>query len=306
MPKFQRMKAFIEVVERGSFSRAAHALHLSTATVSQHIANLEKHVGVTLLNRTTRTVALTDDGAVYYAACKRALERIIEAEVILKQSKDRPAGRLRIEASDSITRRLILPLIPEFHQRYPDVSLHLVESEHNFGLAQHGNDVIIRSLLEPPKDSRLIARPLGPTRVVFAASPDYLRRFGTPDRPYDLKQHSCIGFIDPMTNRLFEWFFEERGKRFSLNLPCSLAFSRGELRQKAAAQGLGIINDLYCNLSGLLRSKKLSLVLEPWSYRQTLVHLLYPSNRLASAKVKAFVQFLLEKYPPEQELDPPG
>lgn len=304
MNQLQGMKMFVAVVERGGFARAAHALHLATATVSEHVANLEKHVGVSLLNRTTRTVALTDDGATYYAVCKRVLDQLGEVELALGRAKDLPAGRLRVEVGDGITRRLILPLLSEFQSRYPDITLHLVQSEHLFDLAQHGNDVIIRSLLETPKDTRLIARPLGATRVIFAAAPAYFERHGMPATPYDLLQHRCIGFIDPLSNRLWEWFFEKDGERFSLDLPCALALSRGELREEAALRGLGIINDLSCNLGGALRRGQLVSILEPWSYRASLIHVLYPRQRQASTKVKAFVDFLLEKYPPERELAP--
>jgi DNA-binding transcriptional LysR family regulator len=304
MNQLQAMKMFVAVVERGGFARAAHALHLATATVSEHVANLERHVGVSLLNRTTRKVALTDDGATYYAVCKRVLDQLGEVELVLGRASDLPAGRLRVEVADGITRRLILPLLPEFQHRYPDITLHLVQSEHLFDLAQDGNDVIIRSLLEPPKDTRLIARPLGTTRVMFAAAPAYLKRCGTPATPYDLLQHHCIGFIDPLSNRLWEWFFDKDGERFSLDLPCALALSHGELREDAALRGLGIINDLYCHLGGALRRGQLVSILEPWSYHASLIHALYPRKRQASAKVTAFVDFLLEKYPPERELEP--
>lgn len=305
MNQLQAMKAFVEVVRRGSFARAAHAMHLATATVSAHVANLERHVGVTLLNRTTRTVALTDEGAEYHAVCERVLEQLGEAEAGLGKSGSSPSGLLRVDAGDGIVSRLLLPVLPEFQKRHPGIALHLLQNEHMFDLSQHGFDVTLRSLLAPPENTRLIARPLGTTRTVFAASPAYLARHGTPRTPQDLQRHRCIGFIDPLSHRVWEWFFEKDGKRFSIELPHSLAMARGELRVDAALRGLGIINDLQFNIAPLLRDGRLVSVLEPWCYGASLLHVLYPRTRQASPKLKAFVNFLLAKYPAERELNPP-
>lgn len=305
MNQMQAMKAFVEVVRRGSFARAAHALHLATATVSAHVANLERHVGVTLLNRTTRTVALTDEGADYYAVCERVLEQLGEAEAGLGRSRNSPAGLLRVDAGDGIVSRLLLPVLPEFQKKHPGISLHLLQNEHMFDLSQHGFDVTVRSLLAPPENTRLIARPLGPTRTVIAASPAYLAAHGTPRTPQDLLRHRCIGFIDPLSHRVWEWFFEREGKRFSLELSHPLAMARGELRVDAALRGLGIINDLQFNIAPLLRTGKLVPLLESWSYSTSLLHVLYPRTRQVSPKLKAFVNFLLAKYPADRELDPP-
>ena len=305
MNQLQGMKIFVEVVEQRGFARAAHTLHLATATVSEHVANLEKHVGVSLLNRTTRTLVLTNEGAEYYAVCKRVIEQLNDIEQSLKGANRGPAGRLRVGVADGITSKLLLPVLPEFQHRYPDINLHLVHNQHLFDLAQHGDDVIIRALLEPPKDARLIARRLGSTRVMFAAAPAYLKEHGTPQTPQDLVKHRCIGFIDPLSNRMWEWFFEKNGKRFTIELQHALALSQGELRADAAVRGLGIINDLYCNISRPLREGKLVSILERWSYRGSIMHILYQRKQPASAKVKAFVDFILEKYPANRDLDPP-
>lgn len=299
------MKVFMEVVERGSFARAAHALHLATATVSEHVANLEKHLDTSLINRTTRSLALTDDGADYFSVCKEALERIGEVEASLGRARDTPGGRLRVDVGDGIVSRLIIPVLSEFQERYPDITLHLLQNEHMFDLTQQGWDVMVRSLLSPPENTRLIARPLGHTRIVMAASPDYLARHGEPQRPKDLLRHRCIGFIDPLTNRVWEWFFERDGERFSLEVPHRLALSRGELRVDAALRGLGIINDLDWNIRELVRQGRLKPVLEGWSQEATLIHVLYPRKRQAPEKVRAFVDFMLAKYPPGRAIEPP-
>lgn len=305
MNHLQAMKVLVEVVRSGSFTRAAHALHLATATVSAHVANLERHVGVTLLNRTTRTVVLTDEGRAYYAVCEHVLEQIGVVEAALGRSRGNPVGLLRVDAGDGIVSRLLLPVLSEFQKKYPDISLHLLQDKHIFDLTQHGCDVTLRTLLAPPENSGLIAKPLGPTRTVMAASPEYLRRCGIPRTPQDLLNHHCIGFIDPLSNRVWEWFFERNGKRFSLELPHTLAMARGELQVDAALRGLGIINTLHIMIAPLLRDGLLVPVLESWNSRASLIHVLYPRTLRHSIKLKAFVNFLLAKYPPNLELDPP-
>ncbi|MGE0383980.1 MAG: LysR substrate-binding domain-containing protein [Gammaproteobacteria bacterium] len=297
MNQLHAMRAFVEVAERGSFARAAHALHLSTGTVSSQIATLESHLGVTLLNRTTRRISLTDAGSRYFDVCRSVLSSIDQAERTLGQSGTSAAGLLRVEAPYPIASSVLLPILPEFQARFPQVALHLHQSEHMFDTAQMGFDVMFRTCLEPLADSALIARPIKATRSILAAAPGYLQRHGRPESPNDLRAHQCIGFIDPLTRRLWEWFFEADGHRFSMELDFRLAFSEGELRADAALRELGIINALERDIAPLLASGQLVEILSGWAFDAPPTFILYPRRRHKAAALEAFVEFVLEKHP---------
>lgn len=306
MNQLQSMRTFIEVVERASFSKAAHALHLSRATVSEQIADLEQHLGTTLLNRTTRLVSATDEGEDYYTNCKRILGELRRLDESLGSGQATPRGRLIIEAPESGVQALLMPSIETFQHQYPAISLHFVQSHHLFDITQSHCDVMIRTLLSRPQDSALIARPLGFARSVFAASPAYLAKHGIPKEPRDLFHHQCIGFIDPLTNRLWEWFFEQRGgKQFSLVLNHKLAFSSGAIRRDAAMRGLGIINDVSYNIQEALEHRKLKLILTEWSHFHSRLYVLYQRQRPTSRKVMTFVNLLVSQFPAKKELLPP-
>lgn len=304
MNKLQCMKTFVAVVNKASFSLAAHELHIAPATVSDHIASLEKELGVALLHRSARKVALTDDGAKYYELSLQILQNIEDVEVTLGRADVGPAGRISVEAGDGIASMLLMPVMKEFQQRYPKICLHILQGAHTFDLSQQGHDVYIRAQHAQPTHSSLIARKMGSSRLVTVASPEYLRQYGEPKTPHDLLQHRCIGFIDPLSDRVWEWFFEENGERLSLQVPYQLAFSRSDLRLDPALRGLGIVNDLFYNVRHLVQENRLKLILEPWSCEAPQFYILYPKNRKHSVSAKVFVDFLLEKYPPGRELDP--
>lgn len=305
MNQLQNMGVFVEVVERGGFLRAAHALRMAGSSVSTRVSQLEKHLGSSLINRTTRSFALTDDGRRYYAFCKRILGEISDVESAMGQPVEGLVGRLRVDLIDAFASRLLLPVLAEFTQRHPQISLDFVHSGHQFDAEQFGADIMIRTLLGPMEDSRLIAKPMGSTRSVCVASPDYLQRHGTPRTPQDLLQHRCIGFIDPWSGRHWEWFFEHKGERFTLDVPHSLAFSHGHVRTEAALKGFGIVNELECNVRDAVRSGDLKLILQDWSWETLPPYILYPQALRHSPRVMALVKFLLEKYPPGRKLNPP-
>lgn len=305
MNRLLSMEIFAAVVESNSLSRASHALHMAPSTISFHIANLESYLGTTILNRTTRTLTITDEGKKYYELCKRVLADIKDVESSLGKSKSTATGRLRIDTNDEVVSRLLQPVMAQFLRRYPGVSLDFVFSGHNFDASQIGADVMIRMPLKPFDESRVVASPIGYSHAVVAASPSYLERHGEPATPMDLLNHRCIGSLDSWSGRHWEWFFEENGKRLAVDVPCRLGYSIGEHRVDAAIRGLGIVNDLMCFLREPLLAGKLKLILQQWSWTPPPYHILYPENLRRSRKVKAFVNFILEKYPPNRELQPP-
>ncbi len=250
MAKFhqlQCMRSFVAVAEARNFTRAADALQISAASISEHVTSLERHLRASLIQRTTRSMRLTDEGNVYLALCRDVLDRIAEAEEHLSPGKTTPSlrGRLTVEMSEGVD-AFLLDAICAFQEVHPHVSIRTVRSQHQFDATPGGADVAIRSA--PPQAAEMggvVSRTLGKSRTTFLASPGYLKRHGCPKNPDALLEHRCIGYIDPTTGRLWEWFFgSSKGEPFMLDVPCSLAMMQGALRRHAAAKGLGIINDL--------------------------------------------------------------
>ena len=300
------MRIFVEVVERNGFGRAAQALQMAPASVSVQIANLEAHLGASLLHRTTRNVVPTDEGIKYYKTCKRVLDEISEVELSIGKSKSLPTGRLRVDAIDSYVINLIVPILPEFHERYPQVSIDFVQSGHVFDTSQTGVDVMIRMRDGTFEESSLVIKPLGFTQMICAASPEYLAEYGVPHTPHDLSQHNCLLWLDPLNGRLWEWVFQRDNDKITLDLPYAFAFSQQQARIDAAIRGLGITYELSCNIIEPVRNAQLRLVLEDWAGVAPQSFIIYDQSREGSAKVQAFVNFMFEKYPPGRAIEPPA
>src|SRR5258706_13274513 len=200
---FQQMAVFARVVGAGSLSAAARELGLSPALVSRNLAALEARLGVRLINRTTRSLHLTDEGASYYEACARLLAEVDEADAAVAAGRVEPQGALKVALPASFGHQHVAPRIPEFAQRYPKVRLALSLSDRSVNVIEEGFDIAIR--IAELEDSSLAARRLAPNRRVVCASPDYLRRHGTPRIPDDLARHNCL------TTNDFTMSWEYRG-----------------------------------------------------------------------------------------------
>ena len=304
MDKLRSMEVFMTVVDRGSLSAAAAALSLSPSMVSTHLSNLEADLGVRLLNRTTRRLSLTDEGAVYYSHCQHVHEEIASVESMLAGNHMQPRGRLRVDIPSTIAQCLIVPLLREFRGRYPDIQLDFSDSEQISNTVESQHDVMIR--LGPLGDSGMIARQLGHTPLLTVASPEYLDARGTPQSPEELRQHDCISYMVERTGRMLPWTFERHGQRKVLQLQSSLSITQGNTRVEAALNGLGIIQGMGFHLHGHLSTGALRQVLPDWSVLAPAIEVLYPRGRRESRKVHTFVDFLLEHYPAGREIRVPA
>lgn len=293
--QLQCMRSFVAVADHGSFSRAAHALQIGPASVSEHIGNLERHLGASLFHRTTRSLQLTHEGLRYLEMCREILPRITELDRQLARGEveHRLSGLLRIEMADGVDAFLLEP-VRVFQERHPDVTVHIQRSARPFDLVDAGADIAIRSVApQGPAQGRFTSRILGHSRTVFLAAPAYLDRFGTPDIPQDLIEHRCIGYIDPLSGRLWEWYFAQAdGQAFTLNPPCHLALAQGDLRRRAAMAGQGIINDIAHFVAPLVQSGVLVPLLQPWTMPQPICHLSYHRERYRSPRISAFIAHL--------------
>lgn len=301
MDQLQSMRVFVEVVDSGSFTKAAMVTGISQATVSSHVSHLEKRLGTRLLDRTTRSVRLTDEGTSYYAICQRVLSEIDDAEAMLSQTGTAPRGLLRVDVTVALACRLIAPVLPEFCARYPDVSIELHHTGHLFDVQHESFDVLFR--VGAPENSDLVAKPVSPMRMAIAASPAYLERHGEPRHPLDLLEHDCIGYVDTMTRKKSEWVLEQGAERHVLSVGGHLTCNEGESRISAAIEGMGLVLTPAYELREPVREGKLKIVLPDWTTPPSCFYVAYPANRYLSAKVRAFVNFMLEIYPPAKALD---
>lgn len=303
MDKLRSMEVFMAVVDHGSLSTAAAALSLSPSMVSTHLSNLERDLGVRLLNRTTRRINLTDEGTIFYAHCQHLHEEIANVESVLAGSHLRPRGRLRVDIPSILGQYLVVPLLHEFRSRYPDIQLDFSDSEQISDTVESQHDVIIR--LGPLGDSSMIARPLGYTPLLTVASPRYLATHPAPQIPEDLREHECISYRDTRTGRMHPWIFERHGQRKSLQLPSCLSITQGCVQIEAALNGLGVMQGMGFYLDEHLHSGALCQILPDWTILAPDIEMLYPRGRRESRKVHAFVDLMLEHYPSGKEIKAP-
>lgn len=212
MDRIQAMQMFMRVAEAGSFVRAAETLSLPASTVTSTIKNLEKYLKVRLLNRTTRRVSLTPEGMQHLAQCREILALIEHSESTLSESVARPQGRLRVDMPAGIAHFIVMPHLPDFYRRYPDIYLMIGVSDRQVDLIQEGVDCVIRT--GELNNSSLVARPLGRFRWVTCASPDYLREYGVPPSPEALSQHRAVHYFSGQARRADEFRFVRHGETF--------------------------------------------------------------------------------------------
>lgn len=287
------MQTFARVVELGSFARAADRLGISTSVCSRQVAELEAHLDARLLNRTTRTLSLTEAGREFHARCLPLLADLEEAEAAAHAGSGRARGTLRITSSVNFGLRHLSPLIAPFQTRHPDVRLDISLSDRMVDLVEEGFDVAVR--IGASQSTSLIAKKLGDTRMVTCASPAYLKRFGTPVIPAQLAAHNCL-LYEYLPNR-GEWRFVDRdGSEQRVRVSGSVQTNNGDMLARAAAEGLGICCEPDFIVADEIAAGRLVPILTGFEPPSTAIHAMYPSRRHLSAKVRAFVDFIAAEY----------
>ncbi len=294
MDKFQAMKVFMRVVEANSFTRAADNLGIPRATVTTTIRNLEHSLKVRLLNRTTRSVSLTHDGAAYYERCARILADVEETESAFRDVAKRPQGRLRIDVPSTIGRLILIPNLREFRARYPDVELVIGMGDRQVDLVREAVDCVIR--VGELQDSTLVARRIGTAKAVSCASPEYLGRHGIPACIEDLKNHHAVGYFSSRTGRVFDWEFSVGGKSVPVKVRSDVSVNDGEAYIACGLQGFGLIQPSRLLALPHLQSGALVEVLPHLSPATMSISAAYMQNRHLSPKVRAFVDWVTELF----------
>lgn len=294
MNKLQAMEVFIQVVDAGSFTRAAETLQMPKATVSTLISSLESSLASKLLHRTTRHVSVTSDGAAYYERCVRILSDVRDAEESLSRHRFSPSGRLRVDAPTGIASEILIPALPDFFERYPDITLELGSTDRPVDLVEEGVDCAVRG--GELVDENLIARRVGIVNFVTCAAPSYIDRFGMPFHPSDLERHRCINYFSTKTGKIDHWDFTRDDERLEVMLPGVLALNDSNTYVRAGVAGLGVITMADFLLNEYLATGKMVRLLPDWRCDPIAVHVVYPHNRHLSAKVRVFVEWVAELF----------
>ena len=287
MDDLKGILTFVRAAETLSFVAAAEQLGVSASAVGKTIARLEQAVGVRLLQRTTRRIALTEEGRHFYDACHRALEDLQRARAVIAESALRPRGRLRISLP-AIGYRFLLPVLPAFAARYPDVELDLDFNDRFVDVIEGGFDAVVRS--GPLTDSRLVARRLGAFRFVLCAAPGYLARAGTPRAPVDLADHACVRYRFATTGKLQPWTLAANGAE-PARLRTALTCNNMEAVREAVVGGFGIgyMPDFLAR--DALAAGAVATVLDDHVTASGQFSIMWPSSRLVSPKLRVFVDF---------------
>ncbi len=294
MNKLQAMEVFVQVVDAGGFTRAADNMQLPKATVSTLIQSLERALSVKLLHRTTRQVSVTADGAAYYERCLRILSDVREAEESLSRTRLSPSGRLRVDAPTALAADVIIPALPDFFVRYPDIVLELGCSDRQVDLIEEGVDCAIRGGVLG--DSGLIARRVGILHFSTCAAPSYLARYGRPRHPMELERHRCVNYFSARTGKTYDWDFSRDGERIQIALTGHMALNDSTAYVSAGLAGIGVVQMTTFLLAPLVAAGRLEPLLEDWTSDPLPVHVVYPQNRHLSAKVRVFVEWIAELF----------
>ena len=294
MNKLLAMEVFVQVVDAGGFTRAAEQMQMPKATVSTLIQSLETALAVKLLHRTTRQVSVTADGAAYYERCLRILADVREAEDSLSRTRQSPAGRLRVEAPTSLAGEVIIPALPDFFARYPDIALELGCSDRPVDLIEEGVDCAVRGGLLA--DSALIARRIGIIHFDTCATPAYFAEHGRPQHPQDLPAHRCINYFSSKTGKISDWNFNRGDERIQVPMIGRIALNDSSTYASAGLAGLGIVQIPRFTLAQHLATGRLEQVLADWSSDPLPMHVVYPQNRHLSAKVRVFVEWIADHF----------
>jgi DNA-binding transcriptional LysR family regulator len=295
-------RAFIRVVEAGSFTRVALEQNSSQPTVSRQIAALEQHLGARLFTRTTRKLTPTDDGRNFYERARVAIEAVSEAEDAVGRRRARPSGALRLAMPVVFGRMRVIPLLKEFLTRYPDVSLDLVMNDAQADLVEEGIDLAIR--IGDIADGALIARKIGVTRRVVVAAPSYLRGKNLPARPHDLATLDCITFTGTAAG--VRWHFEGPDGAVSVEVRGRVRTRNSEGIREAVLSGLGIGYAPIWHFNDEIEKGLLVALLDGFEPKPEPIHAVYPSRRFVPQKTRVMIDFLEQRFEKDPKLNPAG
>ncbi|MES2976137.1 MAG: LysR family transcriptional regulator [Pseudomonadota bacterium] len=296
MDQILSMRAFARVVETGTFTQAAASLAMPKGTVTKLVQHLEARLKVRLLNRTTRRVTVTADGAAYYERTLRLLADLDNMEAGIGNAQATPSGRIRVDVGTSVARLIIIPALPSFYARFPDIQLDLGVSDRPVDLISEGVDCVLRG--GDLTEQSLVARRIGNLALVTVASPAYIKRRGQPLHPRELEgdAHVMINYFSARTGKPYPHEFEKDGEKIEVAGHYQLALNESNAHTAAVLAGLGIGQTAAFAAEPYIKSGELVPVLQDWPRAPIPIHVVYPPNRHLSAKVRSFVDWAAELF----------
>jgi DNA-binding transcriptional LysR family regulator len=299
MEDLERMAIFARVVEDKSFSAAAHRLNLSKSLVSKQVTQLERSIGARLLNRTTRALSVTEAGAIFYEYCARIVEELEEAKLAVSRLHTTPRGVLRVSAPVAFGRLHVASALPEFLAAHPELKIDMVTTDRFVDLAEEGYDVVVRIMGEPPPN--VIARRLAPVNRRICATPEYFERHGVPQTPRDLEAHNCLTYT--YFNPLDPWRLRGPEGEISVRAKGDLRVNDDDALAEAVLRGLGIALLPTFIVGKDLQAGRLQSVLAEYVPLERHIYAIYLANRHLSTKVRAFIDYFVNRIGPEPYWD---
>lgn len=294
MNQLLAIRVFARVVESGSFTKAADSLDLPKTTVSKLIRELEAHLGVRLLQRTTRRLTVTADGTSYYQLTNRLLHQLEDIDQGFSKAQGLPRGKIRVDIGGSTATLLVIPALPEFFARYPDIQLDLGVSDRPVDLVSERVDCVIRG--GPLGEQLLAVRRLGEVSWSTCATPAYLARHGTPLHPKDLANHQMVTYHSAASSRQIPARFQRGDERHVIEGKGLVSVNESNAQLAAALAGLGIIHTFSYTVKAAVERGELVPILAQWQAEPYPFHVLYPPNRHLSNRVRVFIDWLVERF----------
>ncbi|WP_412528308.1 LysR substrate-binding domain-containing protein [Burkholderia lata] len=294
MDHLQAMRIFARVAHLGSFTKAAEQLQLPRPTVSNAVQYLEKHLKVRLLQRTTRRVALTAEGATYYERCMRLLADLDDAETLFEDAGTTPRGAIRVDLPERFALNQVIPALPGFHARYPDLRVVIGTTDRFVDLVADGIDCAVR--VGAMSDTSLVARRIGELAQINCAAPAYLERHGTPRSPDELPDHVAVGYFSSRTGRELDWEYADMdsGQLHAVKMRSVVSVNSSQAYLACCLAGLGLIQAPREGLGPLLADGSLVEVLPEWNAEPLPVSVVFPTGRHLAPRVRIFVDWLAE------------
>lgn len=300
MDRIAAMNVFVRVVEAGTFTKAADTLDLPNATVTRLIQQLEEDLKVRLLHRTTRSLTVTPEGAIYYERVVRLLAELADIESSARQSRAKPSGKIRVDTAAAIGTLVVVPALADFYSSYPDVDVELDIGNKHTDLVAEGIDCAIRA--GEVEEQFMVARRIGGFGFTVCATPEFLRIHGTPHSPDEIRDRSTVGMISARDGRALPFYFSSEAKESRLALNHKLIVNDTNAYLAAGLASLGIIQaPTYC-VREAIESGKLVPLLEDWQQDIIPVHVIYAPNRYLSAKVRVFIDWIVALFERNQYL----
>ena len=294
MDRLDALKVFCAVVDCGAFSKAAEKLGISTSSVTNQIGQLESHFGVKLLNRSTRSMSLTDEGRRCVEQARLLLDQMSELEDSLNLSREEVSGTLRVDLPGILSRLFVAPALPAFLAQHPALHLRLTASDRLTDMVDEGVDVLLR--IGALSNSNLIARTVYKTSYITCAAPEFIARHGKPESPQELDLFPCLNFILPKARQIRPWAFLRNGEPFNHTPRGAGASDHVESLIEMALRGAGIVQHFSISLMQPLREGRLVPILQDWQAPGPDISVLYQHKHHRAAKIKAFVDFVEEVF----------